>query len=680
MLEGERRKRVRRSIGHVSPTIPTKACMYCKSRKVKCDSCQQVPCSTCVKANKECVPSNDGRSMRPSTHEVVDLQMRVAQLESYIEILTREKRDGDLQEAGRATVSGNAVAEKRGDVLEEAKRYPKPKEFQKIGTSTVSGEVYGPMSIFHSGSSPIKENLEDTEREPSTGVISLTTLNKDPTVIRYIKCFFQWLYPDIHMFIPRETFLIDFYHPRSSGRQPYCTIELVYSICAIGSLLIQDKDSDEADDDEAGVEERKRARLTSEQYYESAKKILFSKLDSPSITLLQSFLLLGLYDMYRGRNKSCWLLSGIGLRIGFDIGFHLSPNLTNSGRSINKLSLLFKSRIYWGCFIVDHFIGMILGRPSVLHIDNSTIEESERVPDLDWIKDFNFKEKDIIDVSNPLKSIVRLIVLTERSTHGIFVLETELSGKYERLLQFNKEIQQWRESLLPELRWDDVAAIREKSSKPPDMVHVYYYYIVLLCVNRPFLVVEEPSSVHRSPSVDGLLTEYQRQVHDDVVLPAVAMLDVAVSGFVDKYGYKRCSILLVYSSILIASVILVLLEKKKKRDTTALPDNLLEILTANMNVLRQSGSVWGLAAESFATLEKKLQDEFDICFLEEYDRMQQGPRGMAGLPASDAAANDFGTEWTEWMALFDDDGDAGANSFSFDFGLGVFDLDGLCPQ
>ena len=621
-----------------------------------------------MRAGKECVPSSDGRSLRPSTHELVDLRERVAQLEAYIEGLTGEKS---------VALGGETAMEAAGDDAdadaEPAGKYPRPKAFQRIGTSTVSPETYGPTSIFHSATSPLREREPRKGREP-VAAVSLKTLNKDATVIRYIKCFFQWLYPDIHMFVPRETFLIDFYHPRTSRKQSYCTPELVYAVCAIGALLAP---ADEAEAQQE-IQQETQARAGSERFYAMAKELLWAKLDAPSITSLQAFLLLGLYDMYRGRNSSCWLLSGLGLRLGFDVGFHLSPNLATSKRSINRLSLLFKSRIYWGCFIVDHFIGMILGRPSVLHIDDSTLEESGRVPDLDWITDFNFKEKDIIDVSNPLTSIIRLIVLAERSMHGIFVLEHSVVGKYARLAAFNRELADWRAALLPELRWPDTDAVRARSTKPPDMVHVYYYYIVLLCVNRPFL--DASSTTEPDP-----LADQQQRIRDEVVVPALATLDVAIAGFVAKYGCRRCSILVVYSSILVASVVLLIMERDRRRDGPAPAAHaLLDVLLGNLHVLREAGSVWGLARESFAGFERKLHDDLGLSFSVEYQHLRrraESPAGVSSSPALDLAGADvdFGTEWTEWMGLID------AAGLAVD-AAGLVDLDldlaaaGLRPQ
>lgn len=736
-----------------------KACTYCKLRKIKCNSSEQNPCANCIKAGKQCIPSNDKRSLRPSTNDLINLQDRVIHLESYIHSLT-EKIDAlnnntsitsnnkysinNLTNDLNTTPNTNTKDEEQ--TITQKHKYPKPKVFNRINNNT-DNEIYGPTSIFNLDSlspnsmkrgrgsrnssknnsknnspSDIKsynpndnddnndnnsnnnenennsnnndndnnniENDKDKETDNTNNnndndnnniiednssngqdkyspinlqqhsspifsilpkerresvllpvIIPLKTLNKDITIIKYIKSFFQWLYPDIHMFIPRETFLIDFYHPRTNKKQSYCSIELVYSICAIGSLLSDENLKTSNDNSNTLITNEN----ISENYYNAAKHLLFQNIDNPSITTLQSFLLLGLYDMYRGKNNSCWLLSGIGLRIGFDIGFHLSPNLnSNTKKSINKLSLLFKSRIYWGCFIVDHFIGMILGRPSVLQINDSTIGESDRVPDLDWIKDFNFKENEIIDVSNPLKSIIRLIVLTERNTREIFYFEKEISKKFKKLINFNKEIKDWRNNLIPDLKWDNINSLKDKSVKPPDMIHIYYYYIVLLCINRPFLDINKlinnnkkyKNNLYVIEMIEqNEILEYQNIVYGEI-LECIKELGIAIGGFVSQYGYKRCSILIIYSSIIIVSVIIIINEKKKNNDNEDNVDGDKDIIAIdiqnhelygylidNLKLLKESGKVWGLAKERFKMFEKKLKEDFNINFDNEYDKM-----------------------------------------------------------
>lgn len=447
--------------------MKTIACVACKRRKVKCDSSKQVPCSNCVRYGKHCIASDDRRSLRPTYQELETLRERVKQLERHVQELNSD------------------VLIQREEVMQEASPvYPKPRSFQSLYRHKVN--IYGPPSIFDEDGEDGEregENLDDEEggddaennmkkrkmdmyKNERLGYLGenvdtisdcssersiskrnnlskivlvspVNKLNKDPKVIQFVKTFFQWFYPDLHMFIPRETFLVEFYHPRRE--QVYCNIALVYAICAIAG--------------------------GGDGYYEVARK----QMEKPSSAVIgiQGNILLGLYELRKGDRRKAWLSVGLGLRIGLESGFHLKLERAN------KLMVLFRSRIYWGCFIIDHLMSFLLGRPPMLRIEESSIEESEKVPDLEWIKEFNFAGKGILDVSATLRAIVSLII----------IVDEWILGRCEDVELINGHLQRWRNELSEEMQWDE-GKLKSKAYHPPDVVHIMYYYMVFIGINR----------------------------------------------------------------------------------------------------------------------------------------------------------------------------------------------------
>lgn len=101
----------------------------------------------------------------------------------------------------------------------------------------------------------------------------------------------------------RESFLLDFFHAKV--KSSHCSKELIFAICSIGSLLSEETNK----------------REISLNFYALSKKLCFHKYDKPSITLLQSFLILGLYDIYNGKNESGWILADIAMRIGYPLDY-----------------------------------------------------------------------------------------------------------------------------------------------------------------------------------------------------------------------------------------------------------------------------------------------------------------------------------------------------------------------
>lgn len=584
----------------------SKACNYCKKRKIKCNSNVEIPCSNCLKRNITCTQSNDNRTSRPSVNDIHVLEERIRELEKCILNMKQNQNAASSSTSTPTPTStpSSALASTpthrtndpnlnyNGFVLaNKGGKYPQPRMFNSLFTMSRNNEIYGPTSIFNAVKLQDDKNIsDDTSNDSILLPATLSLLNKDKEIIKYIKKFFQWFYPDINMFIPRETFLVEFYHPRSIPT--YCSVELIYAVCSIGSLL----------DIENG--DPSTNLKISKVYFNHSKKLLFRNLNNSSITSLQSFLLLGLYEFYNGNNNSSWLLIGIGLRIGFNIGFHRS---TKKPR-MNKLLILFKSRIYWGCFILDHFISLVLGRPSVLRINYSTIEDSERVPDLDWIKEFNFQEINIIDVSNPLKSLIKLVIITDNGIKDIFLTKTKIKDKtrLERVGKFNAILFQWRLELIDELKWHSKEDLAGKSTKPPDMIHIYYYYIVFLSVNKEF--------ISSSPEIG------------DVVVENMEHLDVAVAGFVVKYGFNKCSILIIYSSILVVNIIISIVGNDAAANgkaaehanaghhSLALQDleshALFNMLLFHLNILRENGKVYHLSKKCQVAYRTQLLQTF----------------------------------------------------------------------
>ena len=120
----------------------------------------------------------------------------------------------------------------------------------------------------------------------------------------------------------------------------YCSKTLILSICSLGAKM--------------STEETIYNR--SKEFYQELKYLLLNSLHQPSITSLQSFMLLAFYDICNGQNSSGWMLSGCAMRMGYDLGFQLNPELwfvkskgeNNTINNLSKLDVEIRSRIYWG--------------------------------------------------------------------------------------------------------------------------------------------------------------------------------------------------------------------------------------------------------------------------------------------------------------------------------------------
>lgn len=618
--------------------ISSLACTSCRSKKVKCDRELHIPCTNCKKAHRECIAASDKRTKRPTADYIRALEDEVALLRGRADLDTAVDNSVDTESkrfGGSAVVTGKdhdktdltreAQAGEARITTDNSLRYPRPASFQnRYDAQPVS--VYGPTSVFDS--LPVEHKSTDQANE-------LAHLNKDPVIIESVKQFFNWYYPDIHSFVPREAFLLDLFHPKKNVDSSFCSIELLYAVCALGASL-----SD-------------TTRAEADGFYQKARASLLGDLSHPSIPLLQGFLLLGLYDIYNGRNNSGWMLTGIGLRMGFNLGFQLNPTTWRLRESVNELTASIRSRVFWGSFVVDHLLGLMLGRPALLQISDTTIQESEAIPDIDWIDEYNFPGYNkIIDVSSPLRQVVHLIVITEEVIHDIFYSERRPIECVPMLARHNARIQEWRDNLPKDQAWT-YTSLQERSRDPTVMMLPYYYYIAQLCVNRPFIhTASESARICQSVTTD---------------------LQIAISSFTRVHGCQKCSILLIYAAITAISVILLSSQQLDQKWRPA--------FFTFMSTLKKSAKTWKLAQKSYEMVVAKLQRDHGLDYEKEYQQwslakspvssesdaspIQRQPDVDQALPMSrydDFLYNSFGGPplfmssdfSTEWETLFPD--------------------------
>lgn len=584
--------------------VPTKrskkemplSCQRCRLRKVKCNFAH--PCSSCVKLGVECIQvPNDMRKKRPPANYVLTLEKRNDALSKFFLSLDKlkslDERDHFFlsQKASILQYLGEHAPpterKKESKIADEVKNDEDARHSLSPVPSSKIRLVYGPTSVYENELELRSKSL--LQKKESRDIILLKSMNKDPDILQCLRLFFTWQYPDHNMFVFREAFLIDFFNPKPNSL--YCLPVLVLSICALGARMCD-------------VDTIYSRSIT---YYNEARSSLLSSLEHPSITSVQSFLLLAFYDICNGNNSTGWMLSGNAMRMGFDLGFQLNPEvwfLKNHG-AVKPLDVAIRSRIYWGCYMADHFISLVLGRPSLLKLLDASIPETQDLPELDWINDYKYIPENVTNISDPLNHIINLINISDNMLNDIFTKsdhesgahkdsegeDLDLSSRYTKLSQYNAQIMKWRENLPLDLNWDQ-ENLQNVSDNPTIASVRYYYYILILCLNRPF--------------VGTPLAHNRQDPHSPAMIchNAIEDLYVAIQKFELTHGLRRSSIFIVYCSILSISVILLTTPTEKLSEDTRTK------LKYFLNVLAGCSKTWALAEKSYKLIESKLQLQF----------------------------------------------------------------------
>lgn len=574
------------------------SCQRCRLRKVKCNFAH--PCLSCVKLGVECIQiSNDMRKKRPRANYVLTLEKQIDTMQKFVATLQKLELPEDRNKYLEANISTLVKEIGLGNITNYSQGLAKPLPVMSPSSAqsgTAAGPkpatnknrpIYGPTSVYDNYEADLRLRTTAQKRE-AREVSTLRALNCNPDILHCLKLFFTWQYPDNSMFVFREAFLLDFFHPELISL--YCLPVLVLSVCALGARM-------------SDVELIYSKAIS---YYNEARSCLLSSFEHPSITSVQSFLLLAFYDICNGHNSTGWMLLGNAIRMGYDLGFQLSPEVwfLKTAGSIQAIDCLIRSRIYWGCFMADHFISLVLGRPSLLKLLDASIPETEDLPELDWIDDYKYIPDTNTNISDPLKNIINLINISDNMLNDVFTKsesanelqetmhdEYDLGLRLSKLFQYNNEIKKWRDNLPPDLKWNQ-ENLKITGDDPTVSGVRYYYYILLLCLNRPFV---------------GLTEDFKDLSH---LLPAficsqvINDLYIAISRFQETHGLRRASIFIVYCSILSISVILLTVTTdqfgaKKKA-----------LIKYFMGVLADCSKTWGLAEKSHQLIRSKLELEF----------------------------------------------------------------------
>lgn len=474
--------------------------------------------------------------------------------------------------------------------------------------------VFGPTSAFH--------NVMDMSARYAPGALSNDYLSASPQVTRCVANFFKWLYPDITVFVHRESFLSEFLQP--GGTRGYCSDELIYSIAALG----------------ARCAESQELRDLSLSFFQTARnKIFDKKILVPQINTLQALLCLSLYELGDGNASASWMLSGMAIRMGYDLGFQLNPKdwaIEPSGDAreetyITNMDIMVRSRIYWGCYIVDHFVSLIMGRPVTVRRTEASIPSSEVLPDSRDIEEFIFGAPGCsnLDASQTIEALCSLSENVGALLAEIFSSESsDDTLSYLNIVQlkkFNTALTEWRRRLPVALRWNKLT----KSTgvyNPTVMNYRFFYYIVILCLNRPFL----GKQLTMSPSPDKICKL------------AISELAGCLSSF--NSSMLPPSILIVYLAILATSVALL-----QVQEASRVSDERLRELAVLYHAITMASTHWQLATKSMIFIRKKVRELQIAPICEIFKATEEA--GSQTVPQSlpDDALN-WGLDFEAWAA------------------------------
>lgn len=551
----------------------------------------------------ECEPVvNDLRKKKFNNLYVNTLKQKVERLENFISQLKNAdhyKRDQMLSSFDILNDDGDDEDSLENNGTSKTKIYDiKQDNINKINfMKTNKAEIVidkietGQLSVYGKPVIYMPKQIKKISRISTTEF----QLFHVPVILSYISNFFRWQYMEYNLYIYRESFLTDFFRDRGDVKEslPYCNEELIFAICACGSLI---------DFSDKVFMYKGVLYDSSDKFYNRSRYLLFQKFNADncnSITAIQTFLCLAFYDLSRGRTLSAWILSGIAFRIGLHMGFELNlqksheEDLSNDVK-LSEYDLNVRSRIYWGCRLADSFISFVLGREPTLEYLNATIPKSENLPILPGIEYFLYydpveKDSKISNISRPLEQINELYKIVSKYHAKLYCEFTPINNNnnnvsnlqfhsFHYLQEFNLEVYEWKNNLIEELYWTKTE-LKSKGYNPNQMSFRYQYYLVLLSVNRDFMDITTDNE-------DGGTSK-------DICISVIEEVYYSLTCFNLYHSFKFATLTMVYLCILSITIL------QKFPDKVKFPIQRNEMIEFFGSVLKECSSSCKLAKSAY---------------------------------------------------------------------------------
>lgn len=177
-----------------------------------------------------------------------------------------------------------------------------------------------------------------------------------------IDVFFQHFYNDIFAFIHRPSFLKLFNEEPDSIDPAFLLAMLTLSARFCRSVL-RDFENEAA---------------ASDYFCKRTLALLMPSVDSPSITRIQAFLMLGLHLWGQSQGPAAWIYVGIAIRMAQvrDLGSESSyPAITPDTATSTKEWIMSEERrrTFWSAYLLDRYLSNGRGRPQTIKNEDITI-------------------------------------------------------------------------------------------------------------------------------------------------------------------------------------------------------------------------------------------------------------------------------------------------------------------
>ncbi|KAK6951941.1 Cutinase transcription factor 1 beta [Daldinia eschscholtzii] len=570
-----------------------RACISCRSRKVRCDVVEGAPCGNCRWDNVECIVQ-ESRRRSSNAPQAAEAQLR-AKPANPVAIASAAAPLHTPKDATQSSTSGNDVTTS-GGILDSGLDSHVPHLLYQRSGLRPDPVLLSTLQASNNGSRypsiwPNPNTCQNSSSVAGTGALRtaqfLSSLEEPdassqlpafirplpakiaPEDVSYLHTKGALTLPSLSLQNALLTAYVEYVHPymplielhdflsminARDGLYGQTSLFLYHSVMFAATAFVDVKYLKDA-----GYASRKAARR---EFFYKARLLYDFDYESDRLILVQGLLLMTYWYETPDDQKDTWHWMGVAISLAHTIGLHRNPANTNMTPRKQKLW----KRIWWSCFMRDRLIALGMRRPTRIK------DEDFDVPMLDE-QDFEIEPlADEVQIIGPECTLMRDVVMqqelalmciakaklclcishmlkaqysvlirdksrAENTTNSTMMLfPNKQLDNVEGVNSCDLELLTWVQSLPPCCQYRPLSALDLKNGRATIAVHRnllhMVYYTTISALHRPQFL---PSSPTHAPQTSAQVQEISRTRVRDAAAQITRMVTDLHTLRLEKY-------------------------------------------------------------------------------------------------------------------------------------------------
>ncbi|KAK5113949.1 hypothetical protein LTR62_003072 [Meristemomyces frigidus] len=312
--------------------LATQACSTCKRQKRRCD--KSLPqCSLCIRIGRPCNYTDEARATAPSSEDFVALRREVAELRGLL--------SHDAQPAAYSTSGSDAYFSSNDSYNADHGSGPN-------NTATANGQMLAPVVSQNAPSSLPLYFLDNDVFKYSRLQIQMPYIKPPSSILASLgnslelRIVIEHYFSTVHMYFPIISKIRLYQHLANPMHEPGADIALLFSAMKLACYELADGEAPQT------------------QLYHDVKSAYayIESQDGLSVQLIQSLLLIALYEIGHAIYPAAYLSVGHAARLGHAMGIHERDVPQILQRPTTWTEQEERRRVWWAVVLLDRFVNI----------------------------------------------------------------------------------------------------------------------------------------------------------------------------------------------------------------------------------------------------------------------------------------------------------------------------------